>query len=65
MARVGNEAKLILRLAKERAKQLKESRTKTHSNDYKMGYEKAYEDIWRTLEDVVLELERGWNRTGE
>ena len=57
MARVGNEAKLILRLARERAKQLKEARTKTPEISYKMGYEKAYEDIWRTLEDIVLELE--------
>lgn len=65
MAKVGNEAKLILRLATERmlAKQLdweaRSSNPNSNSNckDWRDGWKYA-DDEWRaTLIDVVLELE--------
>jgi hypothetical protein len=51
MAKVGNEAKLILSLAKERMSRLKDSRIQTPSREYCAGYSRAYDDWVFTLDN--------------
>lgn len=66
MARIGNESKLILKLARERmkAKHLEwlqlSSSPNASSNDptWLAGWEYAYHAWEETLTDVVIELEK-------
>jgi len=57
MAKVGNEIKLVLSLAKERMGKLRDSRARTANSDYCLGYDRAYTDWLMTLDSVVAELE--------
>jgi len=57
MAKIGNETKLILKLAKERHQNLKDSRTQTPNEDYQQGYHRCFDDVWRILDEIVLNLE--------
>lgn len=60
MAKIGNEAKLILKLAKER---MEKARTvfvidaAMHGEDTMRGYDRAYHDWQETLDQVISEIE--------
>ena len=59
MARIGNELKLFLKLAYERAKVLRDSypAMKDDLSEWKAGYWKAFSDWNRTISEIVLNLE--------
>ncbi len=57
MARIGNETKLILKLAEQRHKELQESRIRTPDEKYRVGYQRCFEDIWSILYRIVTEIE--------
>ena len=60
MAKIGNEAKLILKLAEqqmaERARQIIRV-TKEGDDQYIKGYERAVSQYDMTLNNIILELE--------
>lgn len=56
MAKVGNEAKLILSLAKERMAKLRDSRC-NQPGVYQLGYDRAHMDWLTSLDEVIAELE--------
>lgn len=60
MAKIGNEAKLILKLAAERMTHLQRQRTNLPEAmaEWRKGYERACEDWEKQLFLVVDELER-------
>ena len=57
MARIGNETKLILKLAKQRHEEQQRSRVQTPCKDYVLGYNRCFEDIWFILNNIVQEIE--------
>ena len=57
MAKIGNEARLILKLAKERSTRTKYRHTDKAHEHYVSGYLKCFEDIWLILDEIVLEME--------
>ena len=58
MAKLGNEARLILSLAKERMSRLKDSRIQQPVKEYCAGYNRAYDDWLATLDGVVAEIQQ-------
>lgn len=59
MAKIGNEAKLILKLANARMKALEELVIQANFIEpYKQGYNKASRDWWENLLTISNELER-------
>ena len=61
MAKLGNETKLVLKLANERMKALRESRLlrQQEGNVWREGYDKAYQDWDGMLAYIAKELEEG------
>lgn len=61
MAKIGNEAKLILKLVDERMSKLRDSRVMTPEpsidTSYCSGYNRAISDYHMTVDSVVQELE--------
>jgi len=57
MAKIGNEAKLILTLAKERMANKYDDIDIGNSRDFLSGYKQCLQDFVVTLDNVVLELE--------
>ncbi|MBA7691575.1 hypothetical protein ES703_100121 [subsurface metagenome] len=57
MAKIGNEAKLILKLVNERMAKLRDSRIQTPDTNYCSGYNRAISDYHMTVDSVVTELE--------
>ena len=57
MAKMGNEAKLILKLVKERMAKLRESRVMTPDESYITGYDRCFTDYETAINSVVVELE--------
>ncbi len=58
MAKIGNECRLILGLAKERHQRARSEFLRGEQPDQaKSGYKLCYEDIWGVLEKIVAELE--------
>ena len=57
MARIGNETKLILKLAEQRHKELRDQRNQTPNKDYREGYERCFSDIWEILTRIVADIE--------
>ena len=59
MARLGNEARLLLKLARERAERLKADRMAqlTQPEDWRRGYAQCSDDIWGIFDQAVLEVE--------
>jgi hypothetical protein len=63
MAKLGNEAKLVLKLANERMKAVRQSRLEKKAlaggmdMTWVSGYDRAFEDWERTLELITQELE--------
>lgn len=60
MAKVGNEARLILRLAREKHERLKENRKEVSASmtQYLNGYERCFNDVWIILYEVITSLEK-------
>jgi len=59
MAKLGNETKLVLKLANERMKAVRQTRLlrQEEGNGWRLGYDRAFEDWERTLELISQELE--------
>lgn len=57
MARIGNEAKLILKLVKERMGKLRDSRIQPQNPSYILGYDRCFTDYETAINSVVVELE--------
>ena len=61
MARIGNEARLLLKLVEERMEKLKEDRLEHTPTipllPYRQGYERAYQDYQLTIEETIREIE--------
>lgn len=58
MAKISNEAKLILTLATERMREhLHAVQKELQKGDYREGYHDAYHAWLRTLQDIELTLE--------
>ena len=59
MARLGNEARLLLKLARERAEHRKADRMAqlTQPEDWWRGYVQCSDDIWGVFDQAVLEVE--------
>ena len=57
MAKVSNETKLVLALAEQKHKELKESRIQALDAGYRQGYSRCFEDIWSVLHEIVKQLE--------
>jgi len=57
MAKIGNEAKLILKLVSERVTKLRESRIMTPDESWRNGYDRCFTDYETAINSVVVELE--------
>jgi hypothetical protein len=57
MAKIGNEAKLILKLVNERVEKLRDSRVQTPDKSYISGYNRCFIDYQMTFGAVTRELE--------
>jgi len=57
MAKVSNETKLVLALAKEKHEKTQKSRIQTTDQGYITGYNICFGDIWAILDKIATELE--------